>query len=129
MKNKRGFFMFTQRDKIKELAEYLVQDKDTQCIAFKNTKYKPFGVSEVITCEYSIKNLRIVYNEWFVEGFELASKMKLPGTEHHGTLVKGSGVTVTTKGKVPYTFYGKDALSIKNACEMNRDLSSYMLTR
>ena len=119
--------MFTQRDKIKELAEYLVQNKDTQCLAFRNTKYKPYGVSQVITCEYSIKTLRIVYNEWFVEGFEIAKKMELPGTEHHGKLVKGSGVTVTTKNKGPYIFYGKEALSIKNACELNRDIASCII--
>ena len=121
--------MFTQRDKIKELAEFLVKGEATQCLAFRNTNYQPRGVSEVITCEYSIKTLRIVYNEWFVEGFELANKMKLPGTEYHGKLVKGSGVTVTTKDKGPYTFYGKDALSIKDACELNRDIASYILTR
>ena len=119
--------MFTQRDKIKELAEYMVRDKNTQCLIFRNTNYQPNGVSEVITCEYSINNIRIVYNEWFVAGFELASKMKLPGTERHGQLVKGSGVIVSTKNKGPYTFYGRDALSIKNACELNRDLTSYML--
>ena len=119
--------MFTQRDKIKELAEYLVQDKNTQCLIFRNTNYQPSGVSEVITCEYSIKNMRIVYNEWFVEGFELAKKMELPGTERHGRLVKGSGVIVSTKKHGPYTFYGHDAISIKNACELNRDIASYII--
>jgi hypothetical protein len=119
--------MFTQRDKIKELTEYLVKNNsETQCLVFRNHNYKPVGVSEVITCEYSIENIRVVYNEWFVEGFELASKMKLPGTDHHGNLVKGSGVTVSTKYKGQFTFYGKDALAIKEACEINRDLGSYL---
>lgn len=119
--------MFTQRDKIKELAGYMVRDKNTQCFVFRNVNYKPDGVSEVVTCEYTIKDIRIVYNEWFVEGFELASKMKLPGTEKHGQLVKGSGVIISTNNKGTYTFYGYDAISIKNACELNRDLTSYML--
>ena len=119
--------MFTTRDKIKELVEYLVKnDSETQCVVFKNHNYKPVGVSEVITCEYSIENIRVVYNEWFVEGFEFASKMGLPGTEHHGNLVKGSGVTVSTEMAKPITFYGHDALEIKNACELNRDLGAYL---
>ena len=121
--------MFTQRNKIKELTEYLVENNsETQCIIFKNHNYKPVGVSEVITCEYSIENIRVVYNEWFVEGFELANKMHLPGTEHHGNLVKGSGVTVSTKNKGRFIFYGNDALAIKDACELNRDLGSYLTT-
>ena len=122
--------MFTQRDKIKELAEYLVQNKDTQCLAFRNTKYKPYGVSQVITCEYSTpKSLKIVYNEWFVEGFEMAKKMGLPGIEKHGNLVKGSGVVVSTMRTGGfYTFYGKDALSIKDACELNRDIESLIIS-
>ena len=121
--------MFTQRDKIKELAEFLVKDENTQCFVFKNTHYKQEGFAEVLTCRYTApKNLEIVYNEWFVEGFEFASKMQLPGTEKHGKLVKGSGVTVSTRKDGPYTFYGNDALSIKNACEMNRDLTSYILS-
>ena len=119
--------MFTQRDKIKELAEYMVRDKNTQCLIFRNNNYQPNGVSQVITCEYDIKNIHIVYNEWFVESFELATKMKLPGTEKHGQLVKGSGVIVSTSDKGSYTFYGCDAISIKNACELNRDLTAYML--
>ena len=121
--------MITQKGKIKEMAEFLIKNNsETQCLVFKNPNYKPVGVSEVITCEYSVKDMRIVYNEWFVEGFELAQQMNLPGTEHHGNLVKGSGVTITTKNRGPFIYYGKDALSIKNACEINRDLSSYLLS-
>ena len=122
--------MFTQRDKIKELAEYLVKNQNTQCLIFRNTSYGQKDCAEVLTCEYSTpKNLKIVYNEWFVEGFELAKKMELPGTERHGKLVKGSGVMVSTMrtGWV-YTFYGKDALSIKNACELNRDMESLIIS-
>lgn len=122
--------MFTQRDKIKELAEYLVKNENTQCLIFKNTKYGQKDCAEVLTCEYTTpKYLKIVYNEWFVEGFELAKKMQLPGTERHGTLVKGSGVVVSTmRTGDSYTFYGKDALSIKNACESNRDIESLILS-
>ena len=94
--------MFTQRDKIKELAEYMVKDENTQCLIFRNTNY--------------------------VEGFELAKKMELPGTERHGKLVKGSGVMVSSKKSGTYTFYGKDALSIKNACELNRDMESLIIS-
>ena len=122
--------MFTQRDKIKELAEYLVQNKDTQCLVFKNTNYGIKGCAEVLTCEYSTpKSLKIVYNEWFVEGFEMAKKMGLPGIEKHGNLVKGSGVVVSTMRTGGfYTFYGKDALSIKDACELNRDIESLIIS-
>lgn len=122
--------MFTQRDKIKELAEYLVQDKDTQCLVFKNTNYGIKGCAEVLTCEYSTpKYLKIVYDEWFVEGFEMAKKMGLPGIEKHGNLVKGSGVVVSTMRTGGfYTFYGKDALSIKDACELNRDIESLIIS-
>ena len=28
-----------------------------------------------------------------------------------------------------YTFYGKDALSIKNACELNRDMESLIISK
>ena len=121
--------MFTRRDKIKELAEYLVKNENTQCLIFKNTNYGIKDCAEVLTCEYTIpKNLKIVYNEWFVEGFEIAKKMKLPGTEKHGKLVKGSGVIISTRKAGTYTFYGKDALSIKNACELNRDMESLIIS-
>ena len=121
--------MFTQRDKIKELAEFLAPNKDTRCLIFRNTVYGYKDCAEVLTCEYTTpKDLNIVYNQWFVEGFEMAKKMELPGTERHGKLVEGSGVTVSVKKSGPYTFYGQDALSIKNACELNRDIESMILS-
>lgn len=122
--------MFTQRDKIKELAEYLVKNENTQCLIFKNTNYGIKDCAEVLTCEYTTpKNIKIVYNEWFVEGFEMAKKMALPGIEKHGKLVKGSGGVVSSRKTGSFTFYGKDALSIKNACESNRDLESLIISR
>lgn len=122
--------MFTQRDKVKEMAEYMVQNgNNVQCLVFRNMHFAPVGVSEVITCEYSVKDMRIVYNQWFVEGFEDARRMALPGIEHHGQLVKGSGVIVSTRKRGSTTFYGKDAVSIKDACELNRDLQSYLTQR
>ena len=121
--------MFTQKNKIKELAEYLVRhDQDVQCLVFRNKHFPQVGVSEVITCEYNIKDMRIVYNQWFVEGFEMAKQMALPGTEHHGKLVKGSGVVISTEKRGQYTYYGADAMFIKDACELNRDLQSYLLS-
>lgn len=120
--------MFTQKDKIKELAEYFAEKADTNCLIYKNNKYAPIGVSEVVTCKFRTANdLEIVYNKWFVECFDKANAMGLPGTEHNDKLVQGSGVTVSTPKMGSFVFYGKDALSIKNACETNRDLTSYML--
>jgi len=122
--------MFTQHDKIKEMAEYLVQnDNNVQCLIFRNKHFAPVGVSEVITCEYSVKDMRIVYNQWFVEGFEYAKRMALPGIEHHGQFVKGSGVIVSTRNCGQFTFYGPAAVSLKSACELNRDLQSYLTQR
>ena len=119
--------MFTQRDKIKESAEFFVRDKNTECLIFENKNYKHDGVSMVITCEYNIKDMKITYNKWFVECFDMVKDMGLKGTEHHDKFVKGSGVTVSTKKTGPVIFYGKDALSIKNACEANRDISSMVV--
>lgn len=122
--------MFTQRDKLKEMAEYLVQnDNNVQCLVFRNPHFAPVGVSMVITCEYSVKDMRIVYDQWFVEGFEDARRMALPGVEHHGQFVKGTGVIVSTRKFGPITFYGAPAISIKDACEQNRNIESYLTQR
>jgi len=119
--------MFTNRDKIKELVRFFADDKSTQCLAFENTHYKPVGVSIVVTYQYTIKDTEVVYNKWFVDCFDKAKIMGLPGTEHHNKLVKGSGVTVSSKRLGNYTFYGDEAKSLIDACELNRDLTSQII--
>ena len=120
--------MFTLKDKIKELAEYFAEDANTSCFIYKNTKYAPIGVSEVVTCKFRTpNNIEIVYDKWFVECFDEAKAMNLPGIERNEKFVQGTGVTVFAPTKGIFTYYGKDALSIKNACETNRELASYML--
>jgi len=119
--------MFTKRDKIKEFVQFFAKDASTQCLVFKNTHYKPVGVSIVVTYQYTIQDTEVIYNKWFVDGFDDAKKMGLPGTEHHNKLVKGSGVNVASTRLGRYTFYGKDASDIINACESNRDLTSQII--
>lgn len=120
--------MFTQRDKIKESAEFFVKDEDTECLIFENEHFPHKGVAMVITCRYNIKDLNIEYNKWFVECFDIVKNMGLPGTELHDNLVKGTGVTVSQKKAGMFKFYKKDALDIINACEYHRDISSMVLT-
>ena len=117
--------MFTNRDKLKELIETFVCNAD--CLVHENTNYKPVGVSVVLTYEYTFLDTQIVYDKWFVECADMAKKMGLPGTEHHNKLVKGSGVNVASARLGRYTFYGKDASDIINACESNRDLTSHVM--
>ena len=103
--------MFTNRDKIKEQVEFFINNKETQCLISRNPNYEP-----------------VIYNKWFVECYDVAKQMNLPGCEHHGKLVKGTGVTALSKKMGIYTFYGKDANEIINACEFGRDLNAYMIT-
>jgi hypothetical protein len=121
--------MFTRKDKIKELAEVFAKSDKTECSMSQNKKYAPVGVSVVMTCKFENQGtVSITYDKWFVECFDMALSIGLPGTEHHDKLVKGSGVMVNTKNLGSYVFYGQDAMSIKSACEENRDLTSFILT-
>ena len=119
--------MFTDRDRVKELIEFFAGSTNTECLISQNQNYKPQGVSVVMTYKFDINHMEIFYDKWYVEGFELAQKMNLPGCEHHDQLVKGSGVTVLSKKLGSYTFFGKDAQDIIKACENGRDLKAHMV--
>ena len=119
--------MLTPKDKAKELVEYFAQSDKTQCFVFKNYKYKNYGVSEVITCQFSLPGLfKVVYDQRFVESFDLAKKMDLPGIEKHGKLI--SPVTIEAPNLGVFQFKGQPAISIKSACELNRDLMTYLIS-
>lgn len=118
--------MFTKKDKVKERVISFVQNPETSCLVCKNNMYKPVGVSVVMTYTYNINDLEIFYDKWFVEDFEDAKRMNLPGCEHHDELIKGSGVTVLSKELGTFVFFGAQANEIINACELNRDLTQYM---
>lgn len=121
--------MFSDRDKIKELIEFFAQGTNVECLISQNLNYAPKGVSVVMTYKFDINHMEIFYNKWYVDGFELAQKMNLPGCEHHDQLVKGSGVMILSKKLGSYTFFGKDADDIIKACENGRDLKAYMLLK
>ena len=109
--------MFTRHDKIKERIMFFTENQQISEQISKNQSFEPVGVSFVMKHRYKINNIEIVYNKWFVEAFELARQMNLPGCDHHNKLVSGSGVDVLTNDLGGATFYGKDALDIINACE------------
>ena len=109
--------MFNKRDKVKELAVYFAKTPDVSCLISNNKKYEPVGVSVVKTYKYQVGSIEIIYNKWFVEAFESARQMNLPGCEHHDKLVKGSGVLVSSPKFGTSVFYGKDAQDIMDACE------------
>ena len=117
--------MFGKRDKVKELAIYFVQTPNVSCLVTDNKNYKPAGVSTVKSYQYKVNDLKVYYDKWFVEAFEEANQMGLPGCEHHGQLVKGSGVVVLTPQFGRSVFYGKDAQDIIDACESGCNMSLY----
>lgn len=110
--------MFSKRERLKELAEYLVSAEDTEYSCDFNDNYKSHGIARVKTHRYSTYGLQVIYEKWFVEGYELASKMGLSGCELHDKLVAGTGVTVVSKKFGSDVFYGRSATDIINACEM-----------
>ena len=116
--------MFTKRDCLKELTEYLVSNKNTQVETFlenKNNNHdKKYGFARVITYTYTNYGIEVVYNKWFVEGYDYAVKMGLPGCEYHDRLVAGTGVKVISKKFGNDIFYGRAAEEIINACEKQR---------
>jgi len=112
---------------IKELMLHFIKHSDGNFLIHKNTAFAPVGVSIVMKYKYFTNDIEIIYNKWFVEGFDFAKKMNLPGTEHHGQLLKGSGVTIFFKKLGNFTFYGDNANDIINACEYGRDIESYMI--
>ena len=119
--------MFSDKDKIKELVEFFAQHADASCLISENKMYKPVGISVVMTYKYSINDMEIIYDKWYVQNYDNVKNMGLPGTEHHDQLVKGSGVMVLSKKLGSFVFHGHDANDIINACEYGRDMESYMV--
>lgn len=109
--------MFTKHNKVKELAVYFAKTPDISCLVSVNKKYEPIGVATVKSYIYEVNGIKVFYNKWFVEAFESAKQMDLPGCEHHNKLVKGSGVLVSTPKFGNTVFYGKDAQDIIDAYE------------
>ena len=119
--------MFKTKDKIKEQIQYFISNTDVSCLVCRNKIYEPSGVSVVMTYKIEMNDIEIFYDKWYVENYEDAKRMNLPGTEHHNQLLKGSGVMVLSKQNGIYVFHGKDALEIINMCEQDRDMESYMI--
>lgn len=119
--------MFTTKDKIKEQIIHLAKGDNVTYLISQNKMYKPVGLSVVMTYKFDVRGAEIIYNKWFVDGFEYASKMNLPGCEHHDQLVKGSSVMVLSKNHSCFNFYGQDAKDIITACEFGRDITSHMI--
>lgn len=117
--------MFSKRNKVKELAIYFAKTPNVSCLISDNKKYEPVGVSVVKTYKYQVNGIEILYNKWFVEAYEYAKQMNLPGCEHHDKLVKGSGVYVSSPEFGLLVFYGKDAQDIIDACESGCDTNLY----
>lgn len=109
--------MFSKRERLKELAEFLVSTENTEFSSDFNDSYEKRGVARVKIYRYSISDLQIIYEKWFVECYELASKMGLPGCELHDKLVAGTGVMILSKQLGSEIFYGHNATDIINACE------------
>lgn len=117
--------MFTKHNKVKELAVYFAKTPYVSCFISDNKKIKPVGVSVVKSYKYKVNGIEILYDKWFVEAFESAKKMNLPGCEHHNELVKGSGVLVSSSQFGIMVFYGKDAQDIFNAYESGCNINLY----
>ena len=117
--------MLSRRDKIKELVVYFAKTPYLSCLVSDNKNYEPDGVSVVKLHEYHVNNIEILYNKWFVEAFELAKQMNLPGCEHHDKLIKGSGVYVSSPEFGRLVFYGKDAQDIIDAYESGCNTNLY----
>lgn len=121
--------MFTKHNKIKETVVYVLKKGRVSCLVSENKQYAPVGVSKVMTHNYSVDNIEVVYNKWFVESFDLAEKMNLAGCEHHDKLVKGSGVVVSSATFGTHTFYDKDAMDIISACEYKHGIEPYVMQK
>lgn len=119
--------MFKTTDKVKELVKFFLKNSEISCFIYENRMYKPMGISVVMTYTYTMNDIEIMYDKWYVQNYETAKSMGLPGIEHHDQLVKGSGVTVVSKQYGNFIFYGNDAKEIINACEYGRDLSVHTL--
>lgn len=125
--------MLKNQDKILELVEFLVKTPGVSYLIYENTDYKAFKQPEefdnllMITYQFCVHDIEITYNKWFMEEFELAQKMDLPGCEHHNQLVKGTGVLVLSKKLGAFNFYGDRAKNIINACEENLDLQAHII--
>ena len=113
--------MFTRKDRLKELAEYFGACPDAVVTAVFNDKYpdhaKKYGIARRKTYTYTVPGLEIVYDKWFVDGYDCAIKMGLEGCEYHDCLVAGTGVMVVSKKFGREIFYGKSAQELINACE------------
>ena len=119
--------MFTRYDKIKELVMFFSANPCLTCNVYKNKSFAPVGFSVVMTHKYRVNEIEIIYNKWFVESFELAKQMNLPGCDHHDKLVKGSGVFVSTKNLGTTIFYGRDAQDIVDAYEAGYNVQPFAI--
>lgn len=119
----------TRRQRLKELAEFLVRGPYTEVSSFFNTDYKNHGEARAKTYVYSISDLHISYTKWFVENYETALKMGLKGCECHDSLIGGTGVTIVSKRFGYEVFYGQGAQDIIKACEMGPDIPLDMLEK
>ena len=125
--------MITKHEKSKEFFEYIIRNTNPECLQYKNGHFDTSGVAYVMTYEYTTKyeykinnkkssmdNVFIRYSKWFVEYYDYVKALNLPGCEKHDKLVKGGGVYVHSDKHGDFTFYGKQAQDLINACEQAR---------
>lgn len=70
--------------------------------------------------QYNGADIVVQYKKWIVEGYDFASKMKLPGYKQHNKLLLHFVVDVFSKKIGHYSYVGQDAKDIINACEKPR---------
>ena len=125
--------MLTTKDKIKERVIYFSQLPSVVYSVYQNKdsvklqKLNGFENLVAMTYKYTINDIEIAYEKWFMQGFELASKMNIPGCEHHDKLIRGTGVNITLRNNGKFVFHGQDANDIINAFEKNCDIQSYIM--
>ena len=125
--------MFTLHNKIKEQIIFFAKSANISFLTYENKDFQNFKKQKdfenliVMTYQYNTNGIEIKYNKWFMEGFEFAQQMNLPGCEHHDQLVKGSGVRILSKKHGTVFFYGKDAKDIIDTYEENCDIQSLLL--
>lgn len=107
--------MFSKRDKVKELAIYLISGASMQYTVSKNPYYQPHGVAYAKKFSFSSDGINVSFNKWVVDNYADASRMKLDGYQYNGRLI--GGVNIVSKMYGTSTFYGNDARDIINACE------------
>ena len=113
--------MFTNTDRIKELAEFLVKNSETEVFLApmhdKNNEIVREGVAVATEFQYHFGEFLVHYSKWIVENYKDASTMRLQGCEKHNSLIRGSGVEVFSKKLGSRAFYGAQAFDIIDVCE------------